>query len=239
VPPLFKIDDRDLQGQLPVVVAKVQEAEEKLGKSKNLFKVGEGLSSGRSISEVELANRRFDVGMSEGALAAARAQVEQIKIEIDRRVVRAPVAGRVLQINTHVGEFAQSGVLSSPLMLFGDDSRLHVRADIDENDAWRVQATAPALGYIPVNPAIKTPLRFERIELYVVPKTSLTGASAERTDTRVLQVIYSFDHAALPVYVGQRMNVYIQAPPATFPGTGAQQPPENGPVTSKLGNNRP
>jgi len=237
--PLFKIDDRDLQGQLPVVVAKVQEAEEKLGKSKNLFKVGEGLSSGRSISEVELANRRFDVGMSEGALAAARAQVEQIKIEIDRRVVRAPVAGRVLQINTHVGEFAQSGVLSSPLMLFGDDSRLHVRADIDENDAWRVQATAPALGYIPGNPAIKTPLRFERIELYVVPKTSLTGASAERTDTRVLQVIYSFDHAALPIYVGQRMNVYIQAPPATSQGTAAQQPPENGPVTSKLGDHRP
>ena len=45
-----------------------------------------------------------------------------------------------------------------------------------------------------------------------MPKTSLTGASTERTDTRVLQVIYSFDHGALPVYIGQRMNVFIQAP---------------------------
>lgn len=41
---------------------------------------------------------------------------------------------------------------------------------------------------------------------------SAAVASTERTDTRVLQVIYSFDHGTLPVYVGQRMNVFIQAP---------------------------
>jgi len=56
-----------------------------------------------------------------------------------------------------------------------------------------------------------SPLHFVRIERYVVPKTSLTGASTERTDTRVLQVIYSFDHGTLPVYIGQRMNVFIEA----------------------------
>jgi HlyD family secretion protein len=29
----------------------------------------------------------------------------------------------------------------------------------------------------------------------------------------VLQVIYSFDPAALPVYVGQQVEVFIEAPP--------------------------
>jgi hypothetical protein len=56
-------------------------------------------------------------------------------------------------------------------------------------------------------------LKFERLEPMVVRKASLTGESIERTDTRVLQVIYSFDRAALPVYVGQQLDVFIDASP--------------------------
>jgi hypothetical protein len=31
----------------------------------------------------------------------------------------------------------------------------------------------------------------------------------------VLQVIYSFEHGALPIYVGPRTDVYIEAPAAS------------------------
>ncbi len=89
-------------------------------------------------------------------------------MEIERHVIRAPVDGRVLQINIHHGEFAPSGTISPPLMLFGDDSRLYIRVDVDETDAWRVKPSAPATAYVPGN--AETPLRFERIELDVVPK---------------------------------------------------------------------
>ena len=100
-------------------------------------------------------------------------------------------------------------------MVLGDDTRLHVRVDVNENDAWRIEAGAPAIAYIRSNPDLKTSLQFERIERVVLPKVSLTGDSTERTDMRVLQVIYSFDPAALPVYVGQQMDVYIQAQPVS------------------------
>jgi len=63
----------------------------------------------------------------------------------------------------------------------------------------------------------EVPLSFVRLEPYVVPKVSLTGQSTERTDTRVLQAIYSFDPAAVPVYVGQQMDVFIEAPSASTP----------------------
>ena len=210
--PLFKIDDRDLQGQLLVAVAKVKEAEASLAKTKNLLKVAEGLRPGSSISEVEMANRRFDAAINEAVLGSASAQVEQLKIEIERRTIRAPVLGRVLQIKTRLGEFALSGTLSTPLMLLGDDARLHVRVDIDENDAWRVRSGSPAMAFVRGNPDLKTTLQFERFEPYVVPKLSLSGQGTERTDTRVLQVIYSFDPAPLPIYVGQQMDVFIEAP---------------------------
>ena len=212
--PLFKIDDRDLEAQLLPAEAKVKEAEATLAKLKNLLKLGEELVPGRSITALELANRRFDVGVAEAVLGSTKAQVEQLKIEVERRTVRAPLPARVLQIKTHLGEFAQSGVLATPLMLLGDDRRLNVRVDVDENDAWRVHTDGAAVGFLRANPNMKVPLKFERIERYVIPKVSLTGDNTERTDMRVLQVLYSFDPSALPVYVGQQMGVYIDAQPA-------------------------
>jgi ABC-type multidrug transport system ATPase subunit len=53
------------------------------------------------------------------------------------------------------------------------------------------------------------PLTFVRVEPYILPKKSLTGESTERVDTRVLQVIYTFDMPKTPVYVGQQMDVFI------------------------------
>ena len=54
------------------------------------------------------------------------------------------------------------------------------------------------------------PLRFVRIEPYVVPKRNLTGDAAERIDTRVLQVLYALPEGS-PVYVGQHMDVFIES----------------------------
>ena len=190
---------------------------------KNLLKVAGGLAIGSSISKVDLDNRRYDVTIKQAALAAAKAQVEQLKIELGAPYVQAPVAGSVLQINARVGEFAQSGALNPPLMLFGDDSRLYLRVNIDEDDAWRVHASAPRSPSCAAIPNLKTTLNFVRFEPYVIPKPSLTGSSTERSDMRVLQVIYSFAHAALPVYVGQEMDAFIKAPPAVGARSPAKQ----------------
>jgi HlyD family secretion protein len=214
--PLFMVDDRDLQAQLLPASAKVREAEANLAKAKNHLDRGERLSHGNkgAISIQDLDTRRFDAAIAETALATAQAGVEQIKREIEIHTVRALVPGRILQINIRPGEYAQSGVLASPLMLLGDDSQMHVRVNIDENDSWRFKPDGSAMAFIRGNPALKTPLRFVRIDPYVVPKTSLTGDSPERTDMRVLQVIYSYDPATLPmVYAGQQMDVFIEAPP--------------------------
>ena len=53
------------------------------------------------------------------------------------------------------------------------------------------------------------PLRFVRVEPYVVPKKSLTGDNTERVDTRVLQVIYALEGAEGRVYVGQQLDVFL------------------------------
>src|SRR5260370_39961846 len=171
-------------------------------------------------------NRRFDVAIDEAASIYAEAQVQQIRIEIERRTVRAPLPGRILQMKTRLGEYAQSGPLSTPLMLLGDDTRLHIRVDIDENDAWRFQPCAPAMAFLRGNAEMKVPVTYERTDPDVVPRVLLTGDSTQRTDPRVLQVIYRFNRASLPVYVGQQMDVFVEAPQVGGTTTAAQLPPE-------------
>jgi multidrug efflux pump subunit AcrA (membrane-fusion protein) len=220
--PLFRIDTRDLDAQLPAAVAKVNEVRATLEKAKNRLRVGEHLDPGVSISVEELANRRYDVSTNDAILASADAQVKQIRTEIERRTIRALTPGRILQIKIRPGEFAQSGTLSTPLMLLGDDTQLHVRVDIDETDAWRFQPCASAVASVRGSPDLTTSVQFVRTEPNVIPKVLLTGDPTQRTDARVLQVIYGFSHAALPVYVGQQMDVFIEAPPV---GGAASRPP--------------
>lgn len=225
---LFKIDDRDLQAQLLPALAKEKESEARLEQAKGQRKIAESVADKRAISVEELNNRRSAVAINAAALAAARAQIKQIKLEIERRTIRALVPGQILQLKIRPGEFAPSGALATPLMMLGNDTRLYLRIDVDEYDAWRVRPGAPAVAFVRGNPDLHTPLRFERIDPYVVPKTSLTGNSTERVDTRVLQVVYSFDPASLPgTYVGQQMDVFIQTPPpvpAHPAGSGAKRP---------------
>jgi multidrug resistance efflux pump len=154
-----------------------------------------------------------DIEIAQAEVLGAEAQVRATQTEIDRLTITAPVDGDVLQVKVRPGEYAQAGALTTPLMLLGDVSRVHVRVDIDENDAWRVRADAPAVATVRGNRDLKTELTFVRIEPYVIPKRSLTGESTERVDTRVLQVLYSFDKRSLPVYVGQQMDVFIEARP--------------------------
>ena len=95
--------------------------------------------------------------------------------------------------------------------------------NVDENEAWRVRSIAAAIGYLRGNKEVSTPLQFVRFEPYVLLKTSLTGDSTERVDTRVLQVISGFERGNLPIYVGQQMNVYVDSPEASrIPRTSKQ-----------------
>lgn len=215
--PLFRIDDRDLQARLVTMTAKVKEAEAALRQPRHQLEYAQKLArrDAGAISRQDLTNRQDEAARARASLELARAQVRQLEMDIDRRIVRAPAAGQVLKIGVRLGEFVDGGNAATPGMLFGQDDKLYVRTDIDENEEWRLQPGAEAVAFVRGNRAIEIPLRFEYIEPYITPKTALTGQATERTDRRVLQVIYSFDPDDLPVHIGQQVDVFIQAQPVT------------------------
>ncbi len=151
--------------------------------------------------------------------------LKQSQTNLERHIVRAPIDGEVLKMNLRLGEFAQAGMMKDPLLMLGNITPLHVRVDIDENDAWRFKPGAKAEGALRGNRDIKSPLAFVRAEPYVLPKKSLTGDSSERVDTRVLQVIFRVENETLPVYVGQLMDVFIEAADAPAGSAAAPKAP--------------
>lgn len=209
--PLFSIDSRATRAELATRQAAVQVAEAALAEAKYQLDLGKRLSDQKVLSVEENKNRGFAAQKADAQLAQARSQLKSIETDLERLTVRTPVDGQVLQVKVHLGEFAPTGALPTPLILLGSVDKLHVRVDVEEHEAWRVRPEAKASGAVRGNADLKTPLSFVRFEPFVVPKKSLTGDSTERVDTRVLQVIYRIEDNDLPLFVGQQMDVFIDA----------------------------
>jgi multidrug efflux pump subunit AcrA (membrane-fusion protein) len=179
---------------------------------------GEALSAGerRTLAEARLQAAR-------ARLQSARAAQSTAQTELGRLTVRAPMSGEILAVNIRPGEFVSAGAPqggnAEPYIRMGETRPLHVRIDIDEDEAVRLDLGAPAF----VSPRgaanSQVPAQFVRAEPLVVPKRSLTNSSAERVDVRVLQVLYALPSSRM-FRVGQQVDAFIPAKRDHSPRTG-------------------
>jgi HlyD family secretion protein len=235
---LARLETAPRPEEIPAAEAKVHEAEASLADATNQQRLIESVADKRAIREEDVLKRQEATKMAAARLAEAQAtlallkagtwtqdiqvarsevanseaQVRRTEADLDRLTMRAPRDGEVLKLDVRAGEYAQAGQLAKPLIVFGEVRELNVRADIDENDAWRVRPGSIAEAVERGNSARRAKLEFVRFEPYVIPKKSLTGDSTERVDTRVLQAIYRFSGRNVPFFVGQQMDVFIEAP---------------------------
>ncbi len=220
---LMQLDDRELQAQLigqeatiAVNQANLDITQAQLAKVQDMLDRLKSVTDQRAITQDDLRNRTNDVIVSKAQAAQAKAQldaahsaVKQTKLLIERLTVRAPRDGSILQVNIRAGEYASSTNRQAAITL-GDVDVLQVRADVDEQNAMSVRADQPAKAFLKGDSKTAYDLEFVRIDPFVIPKQSLTGASTERVDTRVLQVIYRLKvPEKKTLYVGQQVDVFI------------------------------
>ena len=235
---LHKLETAPRPEDVPIAEALVEEARARVanaeiaaGRTRSLYERSAGPASDYDRDRFAAAEARAALAKLEGDLtklrkgtweedllvaraevAQAEAQVEGVKIDIDRLTVRALTDGEILQVNVRPGQFAAS-VWKEPLIVMGETNQLNVRVDIDEQDLPLFKRDAPAVATLKGRPNVRFPLaRVEKVEPYVIPKKNLTGDNSERVDTRVLQVVYALpDDRPMPLYVGQQMDVYLEA----------------------------
>ena len=221
--PLLILDDRELrasllkqQAAIAIADANLVVARAQLAKVQDMLDRMKSVTDMRAISQDDLRNRTNDVLVAkaqlqaaEAQLASAKAEVQQTELLIERLTVKAPKSGTILQVNIRAGEYA-SPSNRQPALVLGEISTLHVRADVDEQNAMEVAPGTDATFSLKSDSTRKFKAQFVRIEPYVIPKVSLTGASTERVDTRVLQVIYKLEKPKdQALYVGQQVDIFI------------------------------
>ena len=221
---LFQLDAREaasrvetVQAQLEAMRATLKAEEVALADTEGQLARFEKLRKDSVATDEELKRRWFAAEGARARIESIRAQIhsverqwQQAKTDLEILTVKAPRDGELLQVNLRAGEYAPASALAEPLMLLGEVAKLQVRADVDEQNSVLVEPQAEAVASLKGHANLRMPLRFVRVEPYVVPKRSLTGDSLERVDTRVLQIIYEFDRPAFPVYVGQQVDVFIR-----------------------------
>ena len=233
---LAKLEASPRPEEIPPAQSRIEEARAQWEDASVQLRLMESVKDRRAIKEEDLLRRRRavdsaaarvrqaeanlklllagtwkpDLEVARAELRQAQAQAARVQADIERMQVRAPLTGKILQCKVRPGEYAASGALAQPLILLGRVDQLHLRADIDEKEAWRFAPGTPAKASVRGNAELRYDLTFVRVEPYVVPKKNLTGDATERVDTRVLQAVYALPPGAA-LYPGQQMDVSIRA----------------------------
>ncbi|HEY2837646.1 MAG TPA: HlyD family efflux transporter periplasmic adaptor subunit [Pirellulales bacterium] len=245
---LERVESRPRPEEIPPSAAKVRRAEAQLAAEVDLYSRREKLSSSRAVSEQELISARQAAAAAREAVAEAQAAhelllagswgpdkdvaraevkqaealVDQTKTDLARLEVRAPISGDILKTDIHRGEYVSASHGQS-LVVIGDLNHLRARVTIDEQDLPRFRPGRPGRGFARGGAETPLELTFVRVEPFVQPKRSLNRDSSERVDTRVLEVLYALPPGAQTVYVGQQLDVFIEAETSIHDGTAERQ----------------
>ena len=164
-----KLEEQPRAEDIPPAEARVREAQANLADTEVQVRLIESVTDKRAVREEDVQRRRLayqaaqarlaeaqaqlallkagawapDIAVAKSEVAQAEAQLKLVETNVDRLSMRAPIAGVILQNKVRLGQYAQCGPLSEPLMILGSVTPLHVRVDVDEHDAWRVREGAP------------------------------------------------------------------------------------------------
>ncbi len=208
--PLFRLESAELAAEAAAATARVEAARATLSRTEGELARSRALNERGAAPDADTERLALQAGEARAFLIVAEREVAVRAARLERRTVRAPADGVVLRVDVLPGEYVAPAA-ATPALLLGDLERLRVRVEVDEQFAPLIRAGAGAVAFARGFPDRPVALVFVRVEPALVPKRNLAGDAAERIDTRVLPVVFELTGPPpLPLYVGQRLDVFIE-----------------------------
>ncbi len=206
---LFSIDDSKERANIAVLKASIQSALARLKSAKDQLKI---IKNMKKISTGMVTNEKYIKAVdtyneAKENVNLAKQKYEALSKKLKLYQVYAPIEGTVLRSDLTEGAYFD---VHSKALVLGDDT-YNVKVNINEFDTWKFQKGAKATAFIRGNPSQRVQLAYLYTIPLVAPKTHLAGSPTERTDTRVLQVMYRIKKQPdFPLYAGEMLDVFIE-----------------------------
>jgi RND family efflux transporter MFP subunit len=129
--------------QVAIREAEVRSSREAIGQAKATLNLRQTSKTQDRIRRSAYIEAQAAVKQAEASLRQAEALLRYQEAQLDKAIIRSPIAGTVLTINTQQGETVAAGFQVQTLIAVADLHRLEVRAYVDETDIGRVRLGLP------------------------------------------------------------------------------------------------
>ncbi|MGO4449814.1 efflux RND transporter periplasmic adaptor subunit [Phyllobacterium sp. TAF24] len=195
---------RQAQGQLSLLKTKLQAQTRQVDRLRRAA-AGKAVST-QTLDEAEalLATTKGEIAIAEAALAAAESRMENSRLEIDMRTVRAPIDARIVHRSTKVGEVVSAQNLTELFMLLPETPRI-VRAEIQEQFVKLIKPGMDVDVVAESGDGVLVKGRVIRIG-HVLAQVKSRDTPGERVDVRTADCIISIP-PKVHMLIGQRVVV--------------------------------
>ncbi|MEC7846689.1 MAG: efflux RND transporter periplasmic adaptor subunit [Gemmatimonadota bacterium] len=175
---LAEVDPRDVrnafdqsQADLQVAQARAEISQAQLTRSEELLESG-------VISDQEHESRALDFANSRASVVRAETNFELAQLRLDDVIIRAPLAGTILEKNVEEGQVIQSASQNvsggTTLVIMADLKFMQVRTLVDETDMGDIRAGMPATVTVEAYPQERFMGIVEKIEPQALVQQNVT-----------------------------------------------------------------
>ncbi|MEQ8824718.1 MAG: efflux RND transporter periplasmic adaptor subunit [Filomicrobium sp.] len=165
----------------------------------------------KAEADLKLLNANPDLplpGRLDTSLTIARADLALAEEAVERTRIRAPFDGTILNVMAREGETAAPSV-EAPLFVFGDLSKMNVRAEVEERDVGKVRVGQKAIVKADAYPNRE----FEGVVKEISgalgsPRIAVRGPRRPN-DVDVLEVVVELEGTP-PLLTGMRVDVFFR-----------------------------
>jgi RND family efflux transporter MFP subunit len=148
---IARLDNTDLQAQIEVARAGVQQATADLTEKQRQLRLTQGLANDGVVSQDQLQAAVSRVRLAEAALSQSQASLSLAEANFQNTIIRAPFAGVVVKKMAEVGESVAPippgvnlSTSSGAIVGMADMATLEAEADISETNIAKLERNQPA-----------------------------------------------------------------------------------------------